>query len=235
MPRQHWTPAMPGRRAPADPAALSRHGLTACGRPNSRRYVPVRIARPLRPPPCSSGGPARGFVVMGQFPVGQILLHGAAAHGDLDIVPARRNGVSAPCAARPSPGIEKFRIRFDDPVRVHRLGARGTEAIRNPLRRPKYWEIRQAVAIRRETADDNRSDFGAGTQGGCGSRSLNRPSPGMEMARPGVDGDPAGCAAGPRNAARCPREVASLNSNSLRPPHSRPRIATDRWNGQSWV
>ena len=108
--------------------------------------------------------PGCGSVGLEQFPVGQILLHGAAAHGGLDIVPARRNGVSAPCAARPSPGIEKFRIRFDDPVRVHRLGTRGIRAIRNPLRRPKDREIRQAVAIRRETADDNRSGFGAGTQ-----------------------------------------------------------------------
>ena len=112
-----------------------------------------------------SGKAGCGSAGLGQFPVGQILLCGAAAHGGLDIVSARRNGVSAPYAARPSPGIEKFRIRFDDPVRVHRLGARGIRAIRNPLRRPKEWEIRQAAAIRRETADDNRSDFGAGIQG----------------------------------------------------------------------
>ena len=42
------------------------------------------------------------------------------------------------------------------------LDTRGIRAIRNPLTCPKDWEIRQAVAIRRETEDDNRSDFGAG-------------------------------------------------------------------------
>ena len=72
-----------------------------------------------------------GSVGLGQFPVGQILLHGAPARGSLDIVAARRNGVFAPYAARPSPGIEYFRIRFDDPVRVHRLDTRGTEAVHN--------------------------------------------------------------------------------------------------------
>ena len=39
---------------------------------------------------------------------------------------------------------------------------RGIRAIRNPLTCPKDWEIRQAIAIRRETEDDNRSDFAAG-------------------------------------------------------------------------
>ena len=84
-------------------------------------------------------------------------------------VSARRNDVSAPYAARRSPNIEKIHIRFDDPIRVYRLGARGTEAIRNPLRRPKDLDVRQSVAIRRETADDNRSRFGAGTQPGGGA------------------------------------------------------------------
>ena len=132
-----------------------------------------------------------GSVGLGQFPVGQILLRGAAAHGGLDIVSARRNGVSAPNAARPSPGIEKFRIRFDDPVRVHRLGARGIRAIRNPLRRPKEWEIRQAVTILRETADDNRSGFGAGTQAEGDSGRCARPPPDVEIDASGdVDGQP---------------------------------------------
>ena len=75
---------------------------------------------------------------------------------------AHRNGVSAPCAARPRPGIEKFRIRFDDPARVHRSGARGTGAVRNPLRRPKDRGIRQAVATHRETGDGNRPTLGPG-------------------------------------------------------------------------
>ena len=38
--------------------------------------------------------------------------------------PRAPNGVSAPCAACPSLRIEKFLIRLDDPVRVHRSGAR---------------------------------------------------------------------------------------------------------------
>ena len=128
--------------------------------------------------------PACGFVVLGQFPVGRKLPHGAAAHGGPDIVPARRNGVSAPCAARPGPGIEKLRIRFDDPVRVHSSGGHGIRAIRNPLRRPKDRGIRQAVAIRRETADDNRSDFGAGTQGREGPVRWIKPSPIAETVDP---------------------------------------------------
>ena len=110
-----------------------------------------------------------GTVGLGQFPVGQILLRGTPAPGRLEIVAARRNGAFAPCAARPSPGIEKFRIRFDDPVGVHPSRPRGMRAIHDPPRRPKDREIRQAVAILRETADDNHPDFGAGTQAEGGS------------------------------------------------------------------
>ena len=38
-----------------------------------------------------------------------------------------RTGASAPRAARPGPGIEKFHIRVDDSARVRRSGARGPE------------------------------------------------------------------------------------------------------------
>ena len=51
----------------------------------------------------------------------------------------------------------------------------------------------------------------------------------------GVDGDPAECAVGLRNASRCPWEVASLNSSAPGPPKTRSRIATGRWKGEFWV
>ena len=40
---------------------------------------------------------------------------------------ARRNSRMPPCAARPDPGIENSRIRFDDPACVHRPRARRPE------------------------------------------------------------------------------------------------------------
>lgn len=90
--------------------------------------------------------PDRGSVGLGQFPVDRIPLHRAAAHGGPVIAPAHQIGVSAPHAARPRLNTEKFRIRFDDPDRARPSGTRGTGPARNPLRRPKDWETRHAVA-----------------------------------------------------------------------------------------
>jgi len=101
----------------------------------------------------------------GAIPVGQILLHGAAAHGGLDIFSALRNDTLLPSAACPRPGNEKFGIRLNDSVRVHPSGARRPEAIHDPSRRSKDWRNRQAVAICRKTEDDNHPVLGAGTQG----------------------------------------------------------------------
>ena len=116
--------------------------------------------------------PFRGPEGLRQLPVGQILLRQVASQGGLDIVPARPIGASAPCAARPGLGVENFRILFDDPVRVHPPGSRGTEAICNLLRSLKDQEIRRAVATSGEAADGSRSGFVAGTQteGGNGRR-----------------------------------------------------------------
>lgn len=114
--------------------------------------------------------PFRGPEGLRQLPVGQILLRQVASQGGLDIVPARPIGASAPCAARPGLGVENFRILFDDPVRVHPPGSRGTEAICNLLRSLKDQEIRRAVATSGEAADGSRSGFAAGTQGGGGLR-----------------------------------------------------------------
>ena len=94
--------------------------------------------------------------VFGAIPVGRILLHGAAAHGRLDVVSASRNGPSPTYAAYPSPAIEKFDIRFDDPVRVHRFSARGTGAIHALSRHQKNREsvepLRPAARPKTSTA-----------------------------------------------------------------------------------
>ena len=102
----------------------------------------------------------------GHFASGRIPLHIDAVHGGLDIASARRNGVSAPPAACPSPVIEKFDIRFDDSARAHRSGACGTGAVRNPSRCPMDQETSCAVAIRHETENDNHPGFGAGRRTG---------------------------------------------------------------------
>lgn len=97
-----------------------------------RRLPHTRLRRPgcraVRHLPrrrqCRSGAPPRprrhrfrctadcGSVGLGQFPVGRTPFHRVAAHGHLDIAPAHQNGVSAPHATRPGPGVEKFCIRL---------------------------------------------------------------------------------------------------------------------------
>ena len=100
----------------------------------------------------------------------RIPLHRIAAHGGLGIVLAHQNRGSAPCTARPSPGVEKCRIRIDDPGRVRRTGARGTGAAYELSRRQKDQAFRRAVTTRRETADGDRPGFAAGTQAGEGPK-----------------------------------------------------------------
>ena len=95
----------------------------------------------------------------------------------LGIAHACRSGVSAPCAATPGPDTENSRIRFDDPVRVHPTAVRRNEAIHNPSRRPKDGQIRRAVAIDPEIADDNRPGFAAGTHSQRCSGHLGRSPP----------------------------------------------------------
>lgn len=76
----------------------------------------------------------------------------------LDIVSALRNGRLPPGATCPGPDIEKFHMRFDDPVRVHRLGAGEPErstircdarSARHPVdyRNPKRDRTRQASRL----------------------------------------------------------------------------------------
>ena len=78
------------------------------------------------------------------------------------------------------PAIEKFDIRFDDQVRVHRFGARDTEAIRDPSKPPMDRELRRAVAIRREAENDNHPGFAAGTQGEHGPARIRSTPAGSE-------------------------------------------------------
>ena len=162
------------RRAPPDAPVASR-------RSPERRTRTVAPASAL--PPNSPGldhVDDWGSVGPGQFALGRTPPHCVAAHGGLEIVPALRHGVSEPCAACPGPGIEKLRIRFDDPGRVHRSGARGTGAINNPSRRPEDRGNSRTLAIRRETEDDSFSGFAAGTQAGGSSGRRTRPSWGVE-------------------------------------------------------
>ena len=51
------------------------------------------------------------------------VLQDSAPDRNRQVVSACRNSPMPPCAVRPCPGIEKFRIRLDDPVRAHRSGA----------------------------------------------------------------------------------------------------------------
>ena len=113
-----------------------------------------------------------------QSALGGSPLHRTATRGGLDIVSALRKGPVPPCAARSGPGIEKFHIRFDDPVRVHRSVSRGTGTNRNPLKHPKDWEIRPAIVIRSETEHGNHPGFAAGTQDGAGVGHRVKESPG---------------------------------------------------------
>ena len=129
------------------------------------RNLECRPGADARAPPIARAAHDCGSVGLGQFPVGRIPPHRVAAHGGLGIVLARQNRGSSPCAARPRPNTEKLRIRIDDPGRVHRTSARGTGAACDLSRRPKDQAFRRAITIPRETADDDRPGFAAGTQG----------------------------------------------------------------------
>lgn len=63
----------------------------------------------------------------GQFAFSRIPLHRHVVRGGIEFAFTCRSSLSAPCAVRPGLRIENFCIRFDDPVRVHRSGARGSE------------------------------------------------------------------------------------------------------------
>ncbi len=101
----------------------------------------------------------------GAIRLGHTLLHRVASHGGHDIVSAPRNGVSAPRAAHPSPAFENFRMRFDDLAPGQRSNVHAAGPIHNPSRPTMDREIRQPAALRRETGNENRSAFAAGTQG----------------------------------------------------------------------
>ena len=127
------TPAGPRRdSSPGSapwPAIRRRHARRP---PSARRQIRPCLDRPFEKRVSWSAG-------FGQFAAGRVLPHRDAPHGGPDIVSARRNGLSVPCAARRRPGIEKFRLRFDDPVRAHRSDSRGTGRTLNPSKRPQDW------------------------------------------------------------------------------------------------
>ena len=67
----------------------------------------------------------------------------------LDIVAAFRNGHLPPGAARSGPGLEKSRMRFDDPVRVHCQASAEPEQF--TIRRDDQWTGKSVWLLRPDT------------------------------------------------------------------------------------